>query len=264
MASSIRIQKPGLFRVALTLCMINLIFTAHIGSTRGEESFSVFMIGDSTMADKPVVPENPERGWGQLLRLYFKSHVTIENHAVNGRSSRSFINEGRWENVLSKIAPGDWVIIQFGHNDQKPDEARHTDPFSSYTDNLRRFVRESRECGATPVLATPIVRRIFNDDDGKLVPTHGDYPAAVRKLAESDNVPLIELNNLSRALIEKLGDERSRPLFVWSVPGEYLRFPDGSKDNTHFTALGATRICDLAVSEIILKIPDLARHLDKN
>lgn len=224
------------------------------------EGITIFMIGDSTMAEKPVIPENPERGWGQLLQLYVNANVTVNNHAANGRSSKSFRNEGRWDVVLERMRPGDWVIIQFGHNDEKPDEARHTDPFESYTENLRRYATETRKRGANPVLATPVVRRNF-DNQGNLQPTHGDYPKAVRELAEEIEAPLIEMTSRSRDLLMRLGKARSEQLFIWSKPGEYARFPEGNSDNTHFNALGATRICDLAVIEIQEKIPKLAVHL---
>jgi len=228
--------------------------------TGAGEPFTIHLIGDSTMADKPVIPENPERGWGQLLPLYFESHVRIENHAVNGRSSKSFRNEGRWDPIVEKLLPGDWVIIQFGHNDEKPDEARHTDPFSSYTANLRRYVGDIRRTGARPVLATPVVRRLFDAED-VLQPTHGDYPAAVRQLAAAMEVPLIDMTERSRDLLARLGRERSEQLFIWARPGEYERFPEGNRDNTHFNALGATRMCDLAVAEMRRRIPELAAHL---
>ena len=224
------------------------------------DPITLFMIGDSTMADKPVTPENPERGWGQLLPLYFQSSVMVDNHAVNGRSSKSFRSEGRWDVVLNKIKPGDWVIIQFGHNDEKPDKARQTDPFTTYTENLRHFANETIERGAHPILANPVVRRNF-DEDGTLQPTHGEYPEAVRKLAKEMNLPLLEMTRTSRDLLTRLGKERSEGLFIWTRPGEYERFPDGNKDNTHFNALGATRMCDLAVIEMRKNIPELARHL---
>jgi len=235
-------------------------FAAPSLRTEAAEGFTIFLIGDSTMADKPVVPENPERGWGQLLPLYFSSSVSIENHAANGRSSKSFRDEGRWEVVLERMQPGDWVLMQFGHNDEKSDEARHTDPFTSYSDNLRRYASETKQRGGNPVLATPVVRRSFNSQD-KLQPTHGDYPQAVRKLAKEIDAPLLDMTSRSRDLLTRLGRERSERLFLWTSPGEYRRFPDGNSDNTHFNALGATRMCDLAVDEIEQNAPKLAEHL---
>ena len=239
--------------IAMACVCWSVIAVAH-------DPITLFMIGDSTMANKPVIPENPERGWGQLLPLYFQSSVVVDNHAVNGRSSKSFRSEGRWDVVMKKIKTGDWVIIQFGHNDEKPDEARHTDPFTTYTENLRRFANEAIERVAHPILANPVVRRNF-DEDGALQPTHGEYPEAVQRLAKEMNLPLLEMTRTSRDLLTRLGKERSEGLFIWTRPGEYERFPDGNKDNTHFNALGATRMCDLAVNEIRKNIPELARHL---
>jgi lysophospholipase L1-like esterase len=156
---------------------LTLFFYWPISASLGiaQDGFTIFMIGDSTMADKPLIPENPERGWGQLLDSYFLPHVVIENHAANGRSSKSFRDEGRWKSVLDRMHHGDWVIIQFGHNDEKSDETRHTDPFTTYTKNLKRYVNEAREKGGLPILATPVARRNF-DDSGYLQQTHGDYP----------------------------------------------------------------------------------------
>ena len=248
-------MKNSLTRLSIVLtCMCwSVGVVAH-------DPVTLFMIGDSTMADKPVIPENPERGWGQLLPLFFQSSLVVDNHAVNGRSSKSFRTEGRWDVVLGKIKAGDWVIIQFGHNDEKPDQARHTDPFTTYTENLRRFANEAKERGAHPILANPVVRRKF-DEHSQLQTTHGEYPEAVRKLAKDMKLPLLEMTRTSRALLTKLGKERSEGLFIWTRPGEYERFPDGNEDNTHFNALGATRMCDLAVEEIRNKIPELAKHL---
>ena len=240
--------------------VLSVSLSVCFSSMEAAEPFTIFMIGDSTMADKPVIPENPERGWGQLLPMFFQSHVTIENHAVNGRSSKSFLDEGRWNTVVDRLHKGDWLIVQFGHNDEKADEGRHTEPYGSYTANLRRFCVEAQAKGARTILATPVVRRHF-DAAGVLQPTHGDYPDAVRKLAAELAVPLLDLTEKSRGLLSRLGQQRSESLFIWTLPGEYERFPDGNRDNTHFNALGATRICDLAVAELSKIAPSLAGHL---
>ena len=119
----------------------------------------IFMIGDSTMADKPLA-DNPERGWGQLFPQYFTSDAIIKNYAVNGRSTKSFIKEGRWDTVLKYLQKDDWVFIQFGHNDQKIDDTnRYAAPQTAYHDNLVRFVKETRAKGANPILVTPVMRR---------------------------------------------------------------------------------------------------------
>ena len=248
-------------RVANYISTIGITALAIIGqSVAVANDITVFLIGDSTMANKPIIPENSERGWGQLLPLYFNEHVRIENHARNGRSSKSFRDEGLWDVALHRFKQGDWVIIQFSHNDEKKDEARRTEPFGSFTDNLRRYAVEASTHGATPILATPVVRRSF-DPTGSLQPTHGDYPSAVRKLAAEMNVPLLEMTDRSRDLLNRLGESRSIQLFNWTSPGEYGRHPDGNEDNTHFNALGATRMCDLAIAEIQEKVPALAAYL---
>ena len=142
---------------------------------------TLHLIGDSTMADKPKEPANPETGWGQALPALLKPEAgRVVNYAMNGRSTKSFIDEGRWTKVVAALQPGDFVIIQFGHNDEKADKpAVYAAPRGAYQDNLRRFVREARAHGATPLLATPVARRRWNER-GELVDTHGDYPAALR------------------------------------------------------------------------------------
>jgi len=222
------------------------------------------MIGDSTMANKPVIPPNPERGWGQMLSMYFTHSVKVENYAQNGRSSKTFIAEGRWSKVLNALKPGDFVIIQFGHNDEKTnDVSRGTAPFGEYTTNLVRFIRESRERQATPILATPVARRKF-DADGKLIDTHGDYPKAVRMVAAEQRVPLLELCRATERLIERLGPESSKRLFDWIPAGEFEGSAKKLEDDTHFNAYGASRVCDLAVAEIEEKIPELGSRLSRS
>jgi lysophospholipase L1-like esterase len=227
-------------------------------------AITVHMIGDSTMANKPVIPANPERGWGQMLHMYFKDSVRIENYAQNGRSSKSFIAEGRWDKVLAAIKPGDYVIIQFGHNDEKTNDVnRGTAPFGEYTTNLVRFIRETREYKATPILATPVARRKF-DPAGKLTDTHGDYPKAMRAAAAEQKVVLLELCTTTETLLQQLGPESSKRLFDWIPASEFA--PDSKKleDDTHFNAYGASRVCDLAVVEIEDKVPALAAHLNRS
>lgn len=219
-------------------------------------TFRIHMIGDSTMADKPLEPAQPERGWGQLFPLYTRDPSRVVNYAMNGRSTKSFIDEGRWAKVLAALAPGDWVIIEFGHNDEKREKpAVFADAATTYRDNLRRFVREARAAGANPVLATPIVRRRF-DAAGKIVDTHGDYPAALRAVAAEEKVPLLELHDRTHDLVASLGAEPSKKLYLWIAPGEYDSLPKGREDDTHLSAHGASRVSELAIAEIKrLKLP---------
>ena len=222
---------------------------------------TVFMIGDSTMANKPLRPPNPERGWGQMLQSYFKDGVRIDNCAVNGRSSKSFRDEDRWAAVREQIKPGDYVIIQFGHNDEKrQDPKRFTEPFGEFKKNLELYVRETRVHKGLPILATPVVRRKF-DGEGKLQDTHGDYTRAIRQVAEEQKVPLLDMEKRSAELVQQLGPEASKKLYKWIAPGEYANPAEGFQDDTHFNAYGASRMCDLAIADLRDTAPDLAKWL---
>ena len=234
---------------------IPLLFAATVVSSLSLSQVGpsprIHLAGDSTMADKPTDPPNPEHGWGQLLPKFFKEPATIVNHAANGRSTRSFITEGRWQKLVDALQPGDWVIIQFAHNDEKifPNAG------GEFQDNLRRFVGDVRAKRANPILATPCARRSF-DNSGKLVDTHGDYPDAVRAVATATRVPLLEMNRLTLALEEGHGPEGSRRLHLWIGAGVYARQPAGYQDDTHYSAYGAERVAALAVQEIIrLRLP---------
>lgn len=233
---------------------------AQTGKGSDAQVTQLFLIGDSTMADKPLA-DNPERGWGQLLPKFFGDGVTIRNHAVNGRSTKSFIDEGRWDAVLKQLRAGDWVFIQFGHNDEKKeDPARYAAPGEAYRKNLARFVEETRGRGAHPVLLTPVMRRRF-DQEGKFFDTHGEYPDAVRTLAKELNTPLIDLHKSTQALIERHGAEGSKKLFLWIGPGEYKSLPSGRQDDTHFSEYGAREVAALAVAGIRELKLELARFL---
>ena len=225
------------------------------------KQITIFMIGNSTMANKPFKDGNPEKGWGQVFPLYFNEDVRIENYAVNGRSTKSFIDEGRWDNVLSKIKSGDYVIIEFGHNDQKKDDPkRFADANTTYKWNLEKFVDETREKNGIPILATPVVRRRF-DENGHFYDVHGEYPKVVREVAFERDVILFDLHLKSEELLIQYGELNSRKLFLHIEPGEYPSLPKGLKDDTHFSADGAFRICDLAAEEIRLLVAELALYL---
>lgn len=218
------------------------------------------LAGDSTMADKPDA-SFPERGWGQLFRALAAPPLRVVNHAANGRSTKSFRDLGHWQRLLDQLAADDWVVLQFGHNDEKQaDPARYTDPTTDYPENLRRFVREVRARGAHPVLATPVARRAW-DERGALRETHGDYPAAVRAVAAAEGVPLLDLALLTRDLLTDAGPAGSEQLFMNFAPGEHPRLPEGRTDNTHFTVAGAQAVARLAAREMQrLRLP-FAIHL---
>jgi pectinesterase len=258
-----------------------LLLTAFVTD---KAPITIFMIGDSTMANKNITGGNPERGWGMVLQGFFSEDVVIDNHAVNGRSSKSFIDEGRWDAVLSKIKKGDYVFIQFGHNDEKPAADRHTDPGTTFDENLRRFVRETRERGGIPVLFNSIVRRNFrrpNDEaiakDARneagtskdetegtvLYDTHGAYLDSPRNVAKEMGVTFIDMNKITHDLVEGMGPEDSKRLFMWVEPNKVPAFPKGREDNTHLNVYGAKVVAGLAVDAIAEAIPELAQYVRK-
>jgi lysophospholipase L1-like esterase len=208
----------------------------------------IFLIGDSTMADKVLI-DNPEHGWGQSLPVFFSDNVQIFNHAKNGRSTKSFIAEGRWKVVLDQLQEGDYVFIEFGHNDaKKEDSTRFAPPIPDYRDNLTRFIRETREKKAIPILLTPVTRRDFKE--GKFVATHGDYPSVMKEVAKQEQVPCIDMFEKSKQLVQKLDDDGSKPLYLAGVAQPQFPSWHGKLDNTHFTRSGAFKIASLAVEGI--------------
>lgn len=210
----------------------------------------IFLIGDSTMTDQKLDKGDGMRGWGQLLPEFFADPRKFTNHAISGRSTKSFINEGRWAIVIGQIAPGDFLIVQFGHNDEKQDQPTlHTEPRGAYQENLRRFIRESRAKGGHPILATPVARRRWSDAN-ELVNTHGDYPAAMREVAKEEKVPLLELTTATEAMIRRHGVEESKRLFTWIAPDTIPQFPKGLRDDTHFSEYGARAVAAIAVAEM--------------
>ncbi|MBQ0063801.1 MAG: rhamnogalacturonan acetylesterase [Prevotella sp.] len=245
-----------------------LCATALLFCSLRERPVTIFMIGDSTMANKPVEgkdADNQERGWGQMLQQYLDStKIIVDNHAVNGRSSKSFIDEGRWKRVLDHIRPGDYVIIQFGHNDEKPKADRHTDPGSTFDDNLMRFIRETRESGATPILMNSIVRRKWSGDvDGHLIDTHGEYAVAPRNVARQTGCIFVDATQITHDYIEALGPERSKELFCWLPIGKYKTAPNGRQDDTHLNIHGGTVIAGLLISEVASQDKTIRKALTK-
>lgn len=209
----------------------------------------IFMIGDSTMANK-AADKAPETGWGMVFNEFFNDKVEVNNHAVNGRSSLSFIGEGRWDTVYSQLQEGDYLFIQFGHNDQKfksPD--RFTNPFTGYRANLERFVKEARDKGAIPILLSSVVRRNFNEY-GTLIDTHGEYPLVARLVADDLDVPFIDLQRLTEQRVIELGPEDSKQLYLWQAPGENPNYPKGKEDDTHFRRKGALEVAQMVINEL--------------
>lgn len=220
----------------------------------------IFMIGDSTMATKNLANMNPERGWGHMLPGFLSDGITVDNHAKNGASTKSFITEGRWDKVVERIRPGDYVFIEFGHNDAPHKGERSTVAGGSYDDNLRRFVTETRSKGGKPVLFTSIVRRKFNEDS-TLVDTHGAYIQAVKNVAAELKVPMVDLNALTHKFVQELGVERSKDYFMHVAPGTIPLCPKGRQDDTHLNVKGARAVASIAVDAIAKEVPELAQYV---
>ena len=221
---------------------------------------SIYMMGDSTMADKDLSGGNPERGWGQRLKALVS--VPVHNYARNGLSTKSFINKGLWEQVERGMQPGDYLFIQFGHNDEKVQKEGVGTTVEEYKANLRMFAETARRKGATPVLCTPIVRRKFGSD-GKLVDTHGEYPGAVREVARELGVLLLDMERITHDYIEALGDEPSRELFMWIEPGTVPAHHAGKQDDTHLNVRGGRAIAELAAASFPELLPELAGCLTR-
>jgi lysophospholipase L1-like esterase len=224
---------------------------------------TIYGIGDSTMANKVKPDENPERGWGQMLPMFFNDNITIDNRAVNGRSTKSFIDEKRWEAIYKILKPGDYVFIQFGHNDAKEkDAARYTNPHTAYRHNLIRFVNETREKGATPIIFSSVARRNFNEN-GVLIPTHGDYTLEARLVAQEFNVPFIDMEYYSEVLEQSYGPEKSKQLHLHYKAGEIPYYKEEKADDTHFSEKGATEIAKIAVEQLEKTKLDLVKYIKK-
>ncbi|KAF2079897.1 rhamnogalacturonan acetylesterase [Flavobacterium sharifuzzamanii] len=211
---------------------------------------TLYCIGDSTMANKKDPDKNPEHGWAQVLQPFFKDDIVVVNKAVNGRSTKSFIAEKRWDSIYQKLKKGDYVFIEFGHNDEKiEDSTRYTNPHTAYRYNLIRFVLESREKGAIPILLTSIARRNFNEK-GALVPTHGDYPLETRLVAQEYNVPFIDLEYYTEILEQSYGPEKSKQLHLHFKAGENAYYDKDKADDTHLSLLGAKSIAKIVIDQI--------------
>jgi pectinesterase len=206
---------------------------------------TIFIAGDSTAAPK-LTERRPETGWGEAFAtLVDTTRFRVDNRALNGRSTRTFIEEGRWASLMESLKPGDWVFIQFGHNDESKDKVDRYAPPADYRANLVRFVADVRAKRAKPVLMTPVMRRRF-DGGGRFYDTHGEYPDIVRAVARSDSVPLIDMHLMTRRLLEERGRDATRELFLQLRPGENANYPDGIDDNTHFSPKGALAVARLA------------------
>ena len=255
-------QNMTIKTLGLTVCAFLWLMFA---SATDQHVTTIFTIGDSTMANKDTTGGKQERGWGMMLQECFDAqHIRIDNHAVNGRSSLSFINEGRWDRVLEKMRPGDYVIIQFGHNDEKPQVDRHTEPGSTFDANLEKFVREARQQGGIPILMNAVVRRNFAEDGDSLIDTHGLYRLSPRQVAERLHVPFVDANSITHDLEQRMGREGSKRLHMWFQPGEHPSEPNGKQDNTHYNIYGARTVARLLADALCEEVPVLRFYRTKS
>ncbi|MBX2898465.1 MAG: rhamnogalacturonan acetylesterase [Cyclobacteriaceae bacterium] len=240
--------------------LIYLLSCWPVCYTMQTAKLTVYLIGDSTIATKPV-SAFPETGWGMPFATFFDSTVVVENHAMNGRSTRTFLSENRWQPIVEKLKAGDYVFIQFGHNDESKEKTdRYTTP-EDFKKNLVKFITESKSKKAIPVLLTPVSRRKFKN--GVQQETHVEYTRLATEVALAHQVAFIDLDAQSRALYQALGEEASKLLFLQLQPGEHPNYPEGKEDNTHFSETGARKIAQVVVQNIkTLNLP-LATHIRK-
>lgn len=245
------------YKTALNICLLaGTVLSLFAFQQRNK--ITVYLIGDSTMADKEV-KAYPETGWGIPFHYFFDSSVRVDNRAKNGRSTRTFIEEGRWQPVVDILKEGDYVLIQFGHNDEVPTKKSYTTP-EKFTTNLIKFVTESRSKKAIPVLITPVARRKF-DANGNIEETHAIYTQLVKDVAKKYNVPLIDLDKESQELVQQFGPDASQYLYNHLAPGENPHYPEGRADNTHFSELGARKMAEIVLHDIKKLNLGLAGHI---
>lgn len=208
----------------------------------------LFIAGDSTASIK-LDNKRPESGWGEYLHTFVSPNLEIKNYAVNARSTKSYIAEGRLFQIETEISEGDYLLVQFGHNDSKDDKDRFTEPYKDYMDNLERFAVVATNNHATPIFISSITRRKFID--GKL-DKHalGDYPNAMKTFCKTYNYPFIDMFSISQKIVSDLGEEGSKPLYNHLLEGEHINYPEGKIDDTHFSPYGAKLFASLIAIEL--------------
>lgn len=240
-------------------CLFCLFLLMSFTQTKPEK-ITVYLIGDSTMSIKEE-KNYPETGWGMPFVYFFDETVEVDNRAMNGRSTRSFMQENRWQPVVDSLEEGDWVFIQFGHNDEVPTKKNATTP-DEFKTNLIKYVTDTKNKNAKPVLLTPVARRKFGEN-GKVVGTHDEYAEIVRTVAREQNVPLIDLDKKGQELYQEYGEEHSKLLLMHLEPGEHPNYPDGKVDDTHFSELGARKVAQIVLAEMRAQNLELTERVVK-
>jgi lysophospholipase L1-like esterase len=226
-----------------------------------KKKITLWLIGDSTMSIKD--PKTyPETGWGMPFVQFWDSTVKVDNRAKNGRSTKSFVAEGLWKPVIENMSEGDYVFIQFGHNDESKEKGERYSTPDEFKANLTNYITQSRNKKAIPILLTPVARRKF-DESGKIKETHLGYSDLVKEVAKQQNVPLIDLDKKAQELYQQMGPENSKYLFNYLTPGEHPNYPKGVQDDTHFSELGARKVAEIVLAEIKLLKLELADRIVK-
>lgn len=229
-------------------CCIPFIVMMSFKIFPAEPLITVYMAGDSTMSIKHV-KDYPETGWGMPFSYFFDSGVKVDNRAENGRSTKTFISEGRWQRINNELKSGDYVIIQFGHNDQSTRKGERYTPPKAFQANLIRFINNVKAKKAEPILMTPIARRHFNKD-GIIKDTHLIYADLVREVATQTNVTFIDMTKVTQEYFQHLGDKSSALRFMHIKPNLHPNYPNGVRDNTHLNQLGAREVAQLVLTEL--------------
>lgn len=234
--------KPRKFYLFLLATLLLAAF-----SSDKKKMIKVWLVGDSTCANKSVAAY-PEAGWGMPFTWFFDSTVQVVNKALNGRSTKSFMAENHWQPIVDQLQSGDYVFIQFGHNDEGVEKVgRYTTP-AEFKANLVKYVTDTRSKGAQPVLISPVARRKFIN--GELQDSHPGYSEAVAEVAGAQGVPFIDLDTKSKNLLREWGEDKSKLLYLHLEPGEHPNHPQGKTDNTHFSELGARRMAQIVLASI--------------
>lgn len=242
------------------IALLPLVFLLFGFFLPEKKRIKIFIAGDSTASIKET-KAFPETGWGMPFVYFWDSSVTVVNKAKNGRSTSSFRKEGLWQQILDESGEGDYVFIQFGHNDEVPTKKTYTTE-AEFKNNLKQYVAEARQKKMIPVLLTPMARRKF-DSTGTIVGTHDVYAQITRDVANEEKVALFDMDKLTQNLYQQFGVESSKLLFLQLKPGEHPNYPDGKEDNTHFSELGARLVAQLVLSEIKSQLPELAERIFK-
>ncbi|MEI7960264.1 MAG: rhamnogalacturonan acetylesterase [Chitinophagaceae bacterium] len=235
-----------------------ILFITFVSAITDDKKI-IWLCGDSTMAIKET-KTYPETGWGMPFVFFWDSSIQVKNLAKNGRSTKTFISENLWQQVVDGAKEGDFVLIQFGHNDEAVEKKERYAPPAEYKANLVKFITEARLKKATPILLTPVSRRKF-DTLGVAQETHREYSAYVKEVAKEQNVLFIDLDTYSRALYQQFGKDNSTLLFMQLKSGEHPNYPEGRNDNTHFTELGARLIAQLVLKNLKELNTDLNNHI---